>query len=72
MMGFMSLDPAVRWSIAGIFGLLVVASLVLKLLIRVKPDTDWTEMSQRIRSWWIMAVVFSTAMALARLPQLLT
>lgn len=41
-----------------ILGLLILASLVVKALSLSKPHQDFTELSQRIRSWWIMASFF--------------
>ena len=60
-MGWAALAPAVRWTIAGIFCLLLIASAAIWLLSRAKPEKDWTELRQRINSWWIMALVFTVA-----------
>jgi phosphatidate cytidylyltransferase len=43
-----------------VFALLAVASIYSILLSRKHPDTDYTELRQRVRSWWIMiAILFS-------------
>jgi phosphatidate cytidylyltransferase len=60
------LDPAVGWALAGIFSVLVVATLAVWILGRWKPQADWTELRQRVRTWWIMAAVFAVALALSR------
>lgn len=60
------LSPVVLGSMAGIFALLLVASLVTAVLGRVKPGLDLTEVRLRIRSWWVMAAVFGIAMGLSR------
>lgn len=35
-------------------------------LSRRQPERDWTELQQRVRTWWIMAVVFAIAISLGR------
>ncbi len=65
-MKFLQLPPQVQWSIAAIFGLLVLATVVVRVLAAVRPQANWTELRQRINSWWLMAVVFTTAMILSR------
>lgn len=52
--------------LAFIFALLVIASAIVFALGRAKPDKDWSELRQRVNSWWVMAGVFSLAMALSR------
>lgn len=44
-----------------ILGLLVLASIVVALLQRAKPGMDFSELSARVRAWWIMAAVFFAA-----------
>ena len=56
----------VLYTMAGIVGLLVVSSLLSLLLKRLKPSSDFTELRQRIRTWWMMVIVFSIAMLLSR------
>jgi phosphatidate cytidylyltransferase len=38
----------------------------VQVLARVKPQADWSELRQRVNSWWMMAVVFTTAMVVSR------
>lgn len=61
-----TLSPVVAGSLAGIFGLLVVATLVAWLIGRLRPGLDLAEVRLRIRSWWVMAAVFALAMVLSR------
>lgn len=61
-----SMQPNTLWSIAAIFSLLIVATLVVFALKRGNPEKDYTELTQRINSWWVMAGVFSVAIALSR------
>lgn len=53
-------------ALAALFGLLTVATLVVAALRRAKPQSDWSELTARIRSWWIMVSVFTLAMVLTR------
>ena len=52
--------------LAGIFALLLLASLVVFALRRAHPDRDYAELSSRVNSWWVMVAVFAAAMALDR------
>lgn len=65
------LPPVVLASLAAIFALLVTATLVVQLLGRLKPGLDLVEVRLRVRSWWLMAAVFSVAMAVSRTISLL-
>jgi phosphatidate cytidylyltransferase len=60
------LSPVVLGSMAAIFGLLAVATLVVWLLGRLRPGLDLGEVRLRVRSWWVMAAVFAVAMAVSR------
>jgi phosphatidate cytidylyltransferase len=52
--------------LGGILALLVVATATISLLRRLRPQLDVTELAARVRSWWIMAAVFTVALLLAR------
>ena len=65
-MGWFDLTPEVQWTLAGIFGVLVVASTLVAILRRRHPDRDYGELRQRINTWWMMVVVFTVAMILSR------
>lgn len=49
-------------SLAIIFALLCVASMVNYLLVRIRPQKNWRELTLRIRTWWIIVVLFSVAL----------
>ena len=66
MTAWAELTPALRWTIAGIFGVLVAATVAVQSLRRLRPQSDWTELSQRVNSWWVMAVVFTLAIVVRR------
>jgi phosphatidate cytidylyltransferase len=63
---FIDLDmaPSVGFGLLGILALLVVASTVSLTLVRRHPDRDYTELRQRIRTWWIIVALFAVAIAL--------
>lgn len=54
-----------------IFTLLVVATIAVFALKRFRPDKDITELELRIRTWWVMVIVFSFAIVLSRNVSLL-
>jgi phosphatidate cytidylyltransferase len=58
--------PRVLLALAGVFAILVVASLVLLLLRRLKPELALTEVRLRVRTWWVMAGVFTLALLFGR------
>ena len=66
MNAWLSLEPAVRWTLIGVFATLVVATATVRLLQRTKQHHDWTELSARVKSWWIMAAVFTFAVVVNR------
>lgn len=49
-------------SLAIVFALLLVASMVNVLLVRFFPQKNWRELTLRIRTWWLIVVVFSVAL----------
>ena len=50
----------------GVIGVLVVASIVVQAMRRARPGSDFIELSNRIRSWWVMVIVFGLALLLNR------
>ena len=59
-----ALAPNLRYALFGVYAVLMAASTISVTLSRWRPGIDLTEIRQRIRSWWIMAVVFTLALAL--------
>lgn len=49
-------------SLAVIFALLLVATVINRLLVALRPGKDWQELTLRIRTWWIIIALFSLAM----------
>jgi phosphatidate cytidylyltransferase len=50
----------------GILGLLVLASLIVRILKGMNPQKDYSELAARIRSWWVMVALFAIAVLLNR------
>lgn len=48
-------------SLAFIFALLTLATLINGLLVWLRPEKDWHELTLRIRTWWVIIVLFSLA-----------
>lgn len=62
---FSHLSPTVLWMLAGLFGLLAVASGERWWLARRHPQRDFGELRSRIRSWWVMVTVFALAIVMS-------
>ncbi len=60
----LNLPEPVQWTLLGIFAALALSSLGLLLLRRLKPNTDFTQVGLRIRTWWLMAGIFTTAIVI--------
>ena len=67
----MNIHPNVLMAIGGIFVILIVASIVVFVLRRAKPQANFTELTHRIKSWWVMVIVFAIALSLHRMVSLL-
>lgn len=61
-----NLPAPVQWMLAGVLGLLALASLAVWLLRRARPQRDYTELTQRVRTWWVIVIVFAIAIGLNR------
>ncbi len=70
-MSILTLDRSVLWMLGAIFCILMAATVLVGLLRRRSPEADYAELSQRIRSWWVMVMIFTLAMVLNRSISLL-
>jgi len=61
-----NVDGNILWSIAGLYGILIISSLIIAFLKRYNAQKNFTELTQRVRSWWVMAIIFTLAMVLSR------
>ncbi|HHT9111028.1 MAG TPA: phosphatidate cytidylyltransferase [Candidatus Brocadiaceae bacterium] len=60
------LHPHLLYTMGGILAIMAIATLVVAILKRRYPRKDFTELTQRVNSWWVMAGVFILAIALSR------
>lgn len=49
-------------SLAAIFALLLIATVINGVLVWLRPGKDWRELTLRIRTWWVIIVLFSLAL----------
>jgi phosphatidate cytidylyltransferase len=61
-----NLSDPMQLVLGGILVLLVVATATIALLRRLRPQLDVFELAARVRSWWIMAAIFTVALLLTR------
>jgi len=59
-------DQTVLLTLAGVFALLLVASVVVWRVKRARPGGGVAEVERRVKSWWILAAVFAVALVLSR------
>ena len=62
----LAVKPNVLWAVGGLFAILLLASLIVFLMGRAKPDKNFDELRSRVNSWWVMVSVFTLAMVLSR------
>ncbi len=58
----LDLAMPVIWALGGVYALLLFSSLLLRVL-RQRSGSDYRELGERIRSWWIMVAIFTLAIA---------
>lgn len=61
-----AVKPNVLWAVGGLYALLSLASLIVFVLKKARPEKNYGELNQRVNSWWIMIVLFTLAIALSR------
>jgi phosphatidate cytidylyltransferase len=59
-------DATVLGFLGAIYGILLVSSLLVVLLKWRNKNKDYSELSLRIKSWWLMVVIFTIAMISSR------
>ncbi|MBD0337364.1 MAG: phosphatidate cytidylyltransferase [Cyanobacteria bacterium Co-bin13] len=67
----LTLPLPVMWTLAGVYGLLLVATAIIFGLAFCNPEKDHSELKDRIQSWWLMVTVFSLALLLNRAVSIL-
>ncbi len=58
----LGLAPEVWWTLAGIFAVLVAATVLVRLIEGPGDPANPSELASRTRSWWFMVTVFTIAM----------
>lgn len=58
----MGLPTNVLWAFAGVLGLLCLSTGMIYTLAFVKPNQDYTELKQRVKSWWLMVTMLLVAL----------
>jgi phosphatidate cytidylyltransferase len=56
-------DPGLVTIIAVIWGLLAVASILVFILKKARPEKNYSELVKRTQSWWVMIGIFTAAFA---------
>lgn len=57
-------------ALLSIWGLLVLASLIIFFLVKFKPNHKFDELVQRTKSWWVMLSIFTFALVTNRIVSL--
>lgn len=52
------------WGLAGVLALLTLGALAAALLPRLRPGHDYTNLRQRVNSWWVMTALLAAAIGL--------
>jgi phosphatidate cytidylyltransferase len=61
---FAAQPPALLWGLGGVLGVLTLAVAITAILPRLNPGKDYTNLSQRITSWWVMIALLAGALLL--------
>ena len=60
------IPPAVLWTFGAIIALLVVATAIVAIMRRGEGATRHAELAARVRSWWVLVIVFAIAISFRR------
>ncbi|MGI9332185.1 MAG: phosphatidate cytidylyltransferase [Gammaproteobacteria bacterium] len=60
---FQQLTAPVAWVLGAIFAMLVLSSITVHTLELLRKERDYTEVSLRVSTWWVMIVVFAIAIS---------
>lgn len=63
-MNFNLITDEVLYVLIGIVSVLIISSLITIILKRTKPSNTIDEVALRIRSWWIMFLIFTIALVI--------
>lgn len=62
----LNLPSQVMYALIGAFTLPIIASVIALVLARLNPERDYTELKLRIKTWWLIIIVFCLAIAFHR------
>ena len=62
----LSVPYNVRLALLAILGVLALASLIVAVMAWRRPDREYTELKLRVRTWWVIVLVFFAAIAFDR------
>lgn len=65
------MNENVLHTLIGIWCLLILASAIVWLMTRSRPDHDYHELVQRTKSWWAMLGIFTFALLTSRIVSLI-
>ena len=60
------LSTEVRWTLITLLGLLIFSSAVTYASSKLRPGKDHTELRQRVRTWWVIILLFGGSMVLSK------
>ncbi len=61
---FVNMPPPLAWGFGAVLAALIAGSLAGEVLPRLKPGGDFTNLRQRVASWWVMVALLVGALLL--------
>jgi phosphatidate cytidylyltransferase len=68
---FQNIPPNVVYTVVGLYGVLVFATLFVHAMAAAKPQRNLKELKQRVYSWWIIIIIFTSSICVNRPTMLL-
>jgi len=62
----LTISQNMQWALVGLYSILIIATLTQSVLQQRNTQADFSELRQRIHSWWIMVTIFTVAILLSR------
>ncbi|MDR0734908.1 MAG: phosphatidate cytidylyltransferase [Elusimicrobiota bacterium] len=59
-------NPVVFYSLCAVWTIMLLASLCVIIISKLKKDSDHSNLIQRTKSWWMMVFVFSAAVLISK------
>ena len=61
----------VVWFLAGVYGLLIGATIAVSVIVRRRPSWDYSDLGPRVASWWAIVTLFAIAIILDPIASLI-